>query len=57
LDECFRNPYKNYYFETLLKAVNNELYEITGDDKGIKKHVNCLMILLLCEVMRVGQLN
>ena len=36
LDECFCNPYKNYYFETLLEAVNNELYEITGDDKGIK---------------------
>ena len=36
LDECFRNPYKNFYFETLLETVNNALYEITGDDEGIK---------------------
>jgi predicted DNA-binding transcriptional regulator YafY len=36
LDKCFRNPYKNYYFETLLQTVNETLYEITGDDEGIK---------------------
>ena len=36
LDKCFRNPYKKYYFETLLETVNETLYEITGDDVGIK---------------------
>ena len=36
LDKCFRNPYKNYYFESLLEAVNETLYEITGDEEGIK---------------------
>lgn len=36
LDKCFRNPYKNYYFETLLQTVNETLYEITGDEEGIK---------------------
>ena len=36
LDKCFRNPYKTYYFETLLETINSTLYEITGDDKGIK---------------------
>ena len=36
LDKCFRNPYKKYYFETLLEMVNETLYEITGDDVGIK---------------------
>jgi hypothetical protein len=37
LDECFRNSYKNFYFETLLETVNNALYKITGEDKGIKE--------------------
>lgn len=36
LDKCFRNPYKNFYFETLLEAVNEILFEITGDEEGIK---------------------
>ena len=36
LDKCFRNPYKKYYFETLLETVNEILYEITGDEVGIK---------------------
>lgn len=36
LDKCFRNPYKKYYFETLLETVNETLYEITGDELGIK---------------------
>jgi predicted DNA-binding transcriptional regulator YafY len=36
LDKCFRNPYKKYYFETLLETVNETLYEITGDAVGIK---------------------
>ena len=36
LDKCFRNPYKNFYFETLLEAVNEMLFEITGDVEGIK---------------------
>jgi len=36
LDKCFRNPYKNFYFETLLETVNEALFEITGEDKGIK---------------------
>lgn len=36
LDKCFRNPYKKYYFETLLQTVNDNLFEITGDEEGIK---------------------
>jgi predicted DNA-binding transcriptional regulator YafY len=36
LDKCFRNPFKVYYFETLLEEVNKELYEITGNQNGIK---------------------
>jgi predicted DNA-binding transcriptional regulator YafY len=36
LDKCFRNPYKIFYFDTLLEAVNEMLYEITGTDEGIK---------------------
>ena len=36
LDKCFRNPYKNFYFETLLEAVNEMLFEMTGDEEGIK---------------------
>ena len=36
LDKCFRNPYKKYYFETLLQTVNDNLFEITGDLEGIK---------------------
>ncbi len=36
LDTCFRNPYKNYYFETLLEILNQELFEMTGEENGIK---------------------
>lgn len=36
LDKCFRNPYKTFYFETLLDTVNETLYEITGEDAGVK---------------------
>jgi len=36
LDKCFRNPFKRYYFETLLEEVNKELYEITGNKNGVK---------------------
>ncbi len=36
LDKCFRNPCKNFYFETLLAAVNEMLFEIAGDEEGIK---------------------
>lgn len=36
LDKCFRNPYKIFYFETLLETVNGALFEITGDEEGIK---------------------
>lgn len=36
LDKCFRKPYKNYHFDTLLETVNEALYEITGDGEGIK---------------------
>lgn len=36
LDKCFRNPYKNFYFETLLETINEALSEITGDMEGIK---------------------
>ena len=36
LDKCFRNPYKNFYFDTLLEAVNETLCEITGAEEGIK---------------------
>lgn len=36
LDRCFRNPHKIFYFETLLDAVNEKLFENTGDKEGIK---------------------
>lgn len=36
LDKCFRNPFKKYHFETLLKEVNKELYDVTGNKIGIK---------------------
>lgn len=36
LDKCFRNPYKNYYFDTLLETVNEALFEITGVEEHIK---------------------
>jgi predicted DNA-binding transcriptional regulator YafY len=36
LDKCFRNPYKNYYFETLLETVNEALFEVTGVEEHIK---------------------
>lgn len=36
LDKCFRNPYKNFYFETLLETVNEALFEISGEEEGIK---------------------
>ena len=36
LDKCFRNPYKNYYFETLLETVNDALFEATGVNEHIK---------------------
>lgn len=32
LDACFRNPYKNYTIDLLLEKVNEELFEITGDE-------------------------
>lgn len=32
LDSCFRNPYKNYTKELLLEKVNEDLFEITGDE-------------------------
>jgi predicted DNA-binding transcriptional regulator YafY len=36
LDKCFRNPYKNFYFETLLEAVNEALFQATGTEEHIK---------------------
>jgi predicted DNA-binding transcriptional regulator YafY len=36
LDKCFRNPYKNYYFDTLLETVNEALFEVTGVEEHIK---------------------
>lgn len=36
LDKCFRNPYKNYYFDTLLETVNEALFEVTGVEENIK---------------------
>ncbi len=36
LDSCFRNPYKTFYFETLLETVNEQLFEATGNDESIK---------------------
>lgn len=36
LDKCFRNPYKNYYFETLLETVNEALFEVNGVEEHIK---------------------
>ena len=35
LDKCFRNPYKNYYFDSLLETVNEALFEVTG----VKEHI------------------
>ena len=32
LDACFRNPFKNYTKELLLEKVNEELFEISGDE-------------------------
>ncbi|WP_291127524.1 helix-turn-helix transcriptional regulator [Flavobacterium sp. UBA7682] len=32
LDACFRNSFKNYSKELLLEKVNEELFEITGDE-------------------------
>jgi predicted DNA-binding transcriptional regulator YafY len=36
LDKCFRNPYKNYYFDTLLETVNDALFEVIGAEEHIK---------------------
>jgi predicted DNA-binding transcriptional regulator YafY len=36
LDKCFRNPYKNFYFETLLETVNEVLFEVAGGEEHIK---------------------
>ena len=36
LDKCFRNPFKNYYFDTLLETVNEALFEVTGSEEHIK---------------------
>jgi predicted DNA-binding transcriptional regulator YafY len=36
LDKCFRNPYKNYYFDSLLETVNEALLEVTGVEEHIK---------------------
>lgn len=36
LDTCFRNPYKNYYIETLLATVNEQLFEMSGETNGIQ---------------------
>jgi predicted DNA-binding transcriptional regulator YafY len=32
LDACFRNSFKNYTKELLLEKINEELYEVTGDE-------------------------
>jgi predicted DNA-binding transcriptional regulator YafY len=36
LDKCFRNPYKNFYFDTLLETVNEALFEVTGVEEHVK---------------------
>jgi predicted DNA-binding transcriptional regulator YafY len=36
LDKCFRNPYKNYFFDSLLETVNEALFEATGIEEHIK---------------------
>jgi predicted DNA-binding transcriptional regulator YafY len=36
LDQCLRNPFRNFYFETLLEYVNEKLFEISGEEEGIK---------------------
>lgn len=33
LDECFSNPYREFYIEDLIQACNKALYEETGDEK------------------------
>lgn len=37
LDTCFRNPYKKFTKELLLEKVNNDLFEITGNEKSCIK--------------------
>lgn len=37
LDRCFRARGKQYFWEDLLEAVNEALYEYTGKDKGISR--------------------
>lgn len=37
LDACFRNPFKKYTKELLLEKVNEDLYELTGEEKSCIK--------------------
>ncbi|MBK7095605.1 MAG: WYL domain-containing protein [Saprospiraceae bacterium] len=37
LDKCFGNPGRKYYIEDLVEACNIELYEFSGDERGIKR--------------------
>ena len=37
LDACFRNPFKKYTKELLLEKVNDDLYELTGEEKSCIK--------------------
>ena len=37
LDRCFRNPGRNYFFEDLIEACNEALYEFNPNSGGIKR--------------------
>lgn len=37
LDKCFRNHFKRFDIESLIKACNNAIYEYTGIEEGVKR--------------------
>ena len=37
LNQCFRNPGRNYYIDDLVEACNNSLLDIDSDSTGIRK--------------------
>jgi len=37
LDKCFRNTGRRYFIEDLIEACSDAIYELTGNDSGIKR--------------------
>lgn len=37
LDQCFSNPGRRYYFDDLIEACNNAIYQYSGSVEGIKR--------------------